>query len=70
MFYGHQSSIIHDLCSFIMDFYGYPCIDLLWILDPGFERMVRVGLGQVRSVSVELGLVSLGLVAVSVIRLR
>jgi len=18
-----------------MDFYGYPCIDLLWILDPG-----------------------------------
>ena len=20
-----------------MDFYGYPCIDLLWILDPGFD---------------------------------
>jgi len=21
-----------------LDFYGYPCIDLLWILDPGVPR--------------------------------
>jgi len=20
-----------------LDFYGYPCIDLLWILDPGID---------------------------------
>ena len=37
-FKGYQSSIIHDLWISIrisLDFYGYPCIDLLWILDPG-----------------------------------
>jgi len=24
-----------------VDFYGYPCIDLLWILDPGYENVLK-----------------------------
>ena len=26
-----------------MDFYGYPCIGLLWILDPGWGLLLVVG---------------------------
>jgi len=32
-----MSSIIHDFMYIHLDFYGYPSIDLLWILDQGVE---------------------------------
>ena len=50
MFYGYQSSIIHAFMDIHLDILGflwisimregppslmYPCIELLWILDPG-----------------------------------
>ena len=35
-----QLSIILWISIWIsLDFYGYPCIDLLWILDPGLSRL-------------------------------
>jgi len=47
MFYGYQSSIIHALWISIwisLDFYGYPCIDLLGIIDPGLASFQDQGL--------------------------
>jgi len=30
-----------------LPFYGYPCVDLLWILDPGLQRLASSGVGIV-----------------------
>jgi len=30
-----------------LDFYGYPCIDLLWILDPGFVGKPEKGPAEI-----------------------
>ena len=40
MFYGYSISLQLSMLLWIsiwisLDFYGCPCIDLLWILDPG-----------------------------------
>ena len=47
-----QSSMLLWIPIWIfLDFYGYPCIDLVWILDPGLIRHYTIPQFQVLSFS-------------------